>query len=120
MRIHSAQLWHVGPFDESIEIEALDHGINILSAANEAGKSTLIKAVARCLFDRHTCKDSEIKTLQPVGTDLSPRIAVVFEKGAAIIAIQTTGARGHDVSALGDDELFVGTSRGRGGVARMG
>jgi hypothetical protein len=90
VRIHSAQLWHVGPFGDGIEIEALDHGINILSAVNEAGKSTLIKAVARCLFDRHTCKDSEIKTLQPVGTDLSPRIAVVFETGEGRFKIQKT------------------------------
>ena len=90
MRICSVELSHVGPFGDSIEIETLDQGINILSASNEAGKSTLIKAVARCLFDRHTCKDSEIKTLQPVGTDLSPRIAVVFETGEGRFKVQKT------------------------------
>lgn len=90
MRIHSAQLWHVGRFGDGVEIEDLDPGINILSALNEAGKSTLIKAVARCLFDRHTCKDSEIKALQPVGTDLAPRISVTFETGEGKFRIQKT------------------------------
>ena len=90
MRIRSAELLHVGPFRERLNIDSLGDGINVLAAANEAGKSTLIKAIARGLFDRHTCKDSEIKALQPVGTELSPRISVVFETKEGRYQVQKT------------------------------
>ncbi len=79
MRLCSAQLQHVGPFHSRVAIEGFEAGVNVLAATNETGKSTFLKAIARGLFDRHTCKDSEIRSLQPVGTDLSPTIKVAFE-----------------------------------------
>lgn len=90
MIVESIHLSHVGPFIEPVSVGPLDPGLNILAASNESGKSTLIKAATRGLFDRHTCKDSEIRALQPVGTDLSPKIAVVFRAGGGKFRIEKT------------------------------
>ena len=82
MRLHSAALEHVGRFGTQVTLGPLSDQLNIIAATNEAGKSTLIRGIARGLFDRHTCKDQEIRTLQPVGTDLPPQIEVDFSTGA--------------------------------------
>lgn len=79
MIIESIELEHVGPFRRKATIGPLQTGINVLAAPNETGKSTFLRAAARALFDKHTCKDDEIRSLQPAGSDLAPQIAVVFE-----------------------------------------
>lgn len=79
MIIESIELQHVGPFRGTVIIGPLKTGINVLAAPNETGKSTFLRAAARALFDKHTCKDDEILSLQPAGSDLAPQIIVVFE-----------------------------------------
>ena len=81
MIIERIELAHVGPFNKMVVIGPLDPGLSVLSANNEAGKSTVVKATTRALFDRHMCKSDEIKGLQPLGTSLAPTITVVFECG---------------------------------------
>ena len=81
MIIDAIQLEHLGPFNGSTEVGPAGAGINVLAAANESGKTTVVKAAVRCLFDKHTCKDSEIRQLQPAGTDLAPKVRVDFQVG---------------------------------------
>jgi hypothetical protein len=81
MRIEAIELYRVGLFLQRRRIGPLADGLNILAAPNEQGKSTLVRAGARCLFDRHTSKSDEIKALQPAGTDLAPEITVEFRAG---------------------------------------
>ena len=52
--------------------------VTLLVGPNEAGKSTLLEALQRALFDRHNGTSEEIKALQPVGTSLAPEVTVVF------------------------------------------
>lgn len=82
MILHSIELRNVGPFLGDTRLGPFERGLNIVAAPNEAGKTTALRAAARALFDRHTTKDSEMKSLQPAGTDLGPRVAVEFETGA--------------------------------------
>lgn len=79
MILHSLSLTHVGKFRDSIRLGPLGPGINIVAAPNEFGKTTLLRATARALFDRHTTRSEEIKALQPAGSSLAPRISVEFE-----------------------------------------
>ena len=81
MTLESIELEHVGPFRNKAAIGPLRAGLNVLAAANETGKSTFLRAAARALFDKHTCKDDEIRSLQPAGSELAPQITVVFEQG---------------------------------------
>ncbi|MCF3649048.1 AAA family ATPase [Synoicihabitans lomoniglobus] len=90
MILHAIELHHVGRFRESVRLGPFAPGLNVLSAPNESGKSTSLHAAARALFDRHTTKGEELKSLQPVGTDLAPRIAVEFETAAGRFRIEKT------------------------------
>ncbi len=82
MILHRIEATNVGPFTGNPVVAGpFVPGINILSAPNETGKTTLLRATGRALFDRHTCRDAEIKALKPAGTDLAPRVSVEFETG---------------------------------------
>src|SRR6185437_12510888 len=88
MILESIELKHVGPFRRGASIGPLKSGINVLAAPNERGKSTFMRAAARALFDKHSCADDEIRTLQPAGTDLSPTVTVTFETNGTHYRIQ--------------------------------
>jgi exonuclease SbcC len=90
MILHAIELTYVGRFRETVRLGPFAPGLNVLSAPNESGKSTSIRAAARALFDRHTTKSDELKSLQPAGTDLAPRIAVEFETAAGRYRIEKT------------------------------
>ena len=79
MILGAIELRHVGIFTEPVSIGPFARGLNILAAPNESGKTTLVKAATRALFDRHSCKDQEIRALQPIGSSLTPKVAVAFE-----------------------------------------
>ncbi|HOS42302.1 MAG TPA: AAA family ATPase, partial [Armatimonadota bacterium] len=65
-------------FRNPLEIGPFGEGINIIFAPNESGKSTLIDAIARALFDRHTVTGEKIEALRPWGTQLAPEIELDF------------------------------------------
>jgi exonuclease SbcC len=88
MILHRIELTHVGPFRETVSLGPFSPGLNVLSAPNETGKSTALMAAARALFDKHTTKGEELKGLQPVGTELAPRVAVEFETAAGRFRIE--------------------------------
>lgn len=88
MILHRIELTHVGPFRETVNLGPFASGLNVLSAPNETGKSTALMAAARALFDKHTTKGEELKGLQPVGTELAPRVAVEFETAAGRFRIE--------------------------------
>ena len=91
MILHEIEAANTGPFvGAPVAAGPLARGLNILSASNETGKTTLLRAAGRALFDRHTCKDSEIRALKPAGTALSPRIIVDFETDAGHFRIDKT------------------------------
>ncbi len=52
--------------------------VNLLVGPNEAGKSVLLEALQRALFDRHSGASEEIKAVQPLGTTIAPEITVIF------------------------------------------
>lgn len=90
MILHEIELRSVGPFREQVRVGPFNRGLNIIAAPNEAGKTTAMRAAARALFDKHTTKADELKSLQPVGTELCPRIAVDFETAQGRFRIEKT------------------------------
>jgi len=73
----------VGRFATRTVVEGLGPGLNVLAADNEAGKSTLFRAVRTCLFSRHTSKDGSIRELATMNRELAVRITVGFEADGA-------------------------------------
>ncbi|HEV7401697.1 MAG TPA: hypothetical protein VGO11_02180 [Chthoniobacteraceae bacterium] len=78
MLIESIEIAGVGPFREAIAVGPLAPGLNILAQPNEWGKSTIIHALCRALFEKYSSQSEEIRQLRPAGTSLSPRIEVCF------------------------------------------
>jgi exonuclease SbcC len=78
MLIESLSLEGIGPFRDRLDVGPLGAGLNILAQPNEWGKSTVVKALGRALFDRYRSEAEEIKQLRPAGSSLSPRIELVF------------------------------------------
>jgi hypothetical protein len=69
----------VGKFGTRTEVTGLGPGVNILAAGNEAGKSTLFRAVRACLFERHTTKNDSVRNLSTDGLSLPVTVKLDFE-----------------------------------------
>eukprot|EP01037_Dinobryon_pediforme_P017984 gene17984-18220_t len=69
----------VGKFGTRTEIIGLGAGVNILAAGNEAGKSTLFRAIRACLFERHNSRDSMLSSLATDGLSLPVTVTLGFE-----------------------------------------
>ena len=68
-----------GVADASIEPAA--SGITIVSADNEAGKSSFCEALDVLLDYKATSRHKRVKALQPVGQDVGPAIEAEFAAG---------------------------------------
>ncbi|MCA3555047.1 hypothetical protein [Aestuariivirga sp.] len=68
-----------GRFGTPARIEGFAPGVNILAARNEAGKSTLFRAIRTCLFERHSSTARDIAALATDGLLLPVVIKVGFE-----------------------------------------
>src|SRR5258705_5517397 len=78
MWVQAIELEHWRLFDrQRIRLGPLSPGINLIAGPNEAGKSTLIDAMARLLFDRP--KTSSASHLRPWGSDVTPEGALELE-----------------------------------------
>ncbi len=69
----------VGRFGTPAKLEGLGPGVNILSAHNEAGKSTLFRAIRTCLFERHNTTRDDVKKLATEGLSLPVKVSIGFE-----------------------------------------
>jgi|GEM_PF-2095165 len=81
MILRGLRVQHFRCFRNPVELKGLGVGIHVVHAPNESGKSSLVLALARALFDRNSTKDREIQSLRPWGTALSPRVTVELESG---------------------------------------
>lgn len=65
MRLVSITLGDVRRFTDPVRISGIGAGLNVLSAPNENGKSTLFDALHAVFFTPHRSKGKEIKALKP-------------------------------------------------------
>ncbi len=67
-----------------LEVGPLGDGLNLVFGPNETGKSTLVAALARALFDRYSVGGEKAEAdMRPWGTNLTPRVTVEFEAADA-------------------------------------
>ncbi|WP_342641080.1 AAA family ATPase [Rhodoligotrophos ferricapiens] len=86
MRLTSIAVEGVGRFGTRTRIDGLGEGVNVLMAANEAGKSTMFRAIRACLFERHGTKNEFVKALASDGLSLPITVTLGFEhEGSAYI-----------------------------------
>ncbi len=66
-------------FRNRVKVADLSSRLNIIHGPNEAGKSTLIAAMGRLLFDRSRSRSRTAMEIQPWGSNVAPIGALVFE-----------------------------------------
>lgn len=75
MRVLAIRVREVGCFSAPMALEGLSGGLDVLAGPNEAGKSTLFRALRTALLWKHTAGGEAIDSLKPYGGG-SPMIEV--------------------------------------------
>ena len=83
----------VGKFHSAASVRGLGPGVNVLAAGNEAGKSTVFRAVRTCLFKRHNSNDQDIRNLACAEVQLPCYVALEFEHAGRSYEIRKTFVR---------------------------
>jgi len=81
MVLRSITVSGVKCFRDEFSVGRFGDGLNMVFGGNEIGKSTLVEATARALFDDYRSTGEEIRDLQPWETTLAPEITLEFEAG---------------------------------------
>ncbi|MGF1620351.1 MAG: AAA family ATPase, partial [Rhodomicrobiaceae bacterium] len=87
-----------GRFTEEAVIDGFGSGVNVLAAPNEAGKSTLFRALRACIFERHTSTNKALKALASQGVSLPLSIIVDFTHEGRSYRIAKSFLRGAKAS----------------------
>lgn len=83
----------VGRFRERHVVRGLGEGLNLLCAPNEAGKSTLFRALQLALFARHGSKTEEMRRLGTHAAELPACVEVGFHRGGADYLVEKSFLR---------------------------
>ncbi|MFD0978398.1 AAA family ATPase [Tropicimonas aquimaris] len=93
MKLLSIRLHNVRRFTTPVEIGGIGPGLNVLSAPNETGKSTVFDALHALFFKDRKAWDKELRALQPhVGGD--PEVSVTLESGGQTYRIEKSWTKG--------------------------
>ncbi|SNT13163.1 AAA family ATPase [Tropicimonas sediminicola] len=93
MKLLSIRLQNVRRFTTPVEIGGIGPGLNVLSAPNESGKSTVFDALHALFFKDRKAWDKELRALQPhAGGD--PEVSVTLESGGQTYRIEKSWTKG--------------------------
>jgi DNA repair exonuclease SbcCD ATPase subunit len=80
MRLSRIKLDQVRQFRHPFEISGLEPGLNLFTGPNEAGKSTVVRAIRAAFFERH--RSTSVDDLLPWGEpSATPTVELDFEVG---------------------------------------
>lgn len=65
MKINALRVAEVGPFREPVALENLSGGLDVLIGPNELGKSTLFRALATLIGEKHSSVSKSVAALRP-------------------------------------------------------
>jgi energy-coupling factor transporter ATP-binding protein EcfA2 len=65
VKVSAIRLKEVGRFRDPVALEGLSGGLDVLAGPNEAGKSTIFKALRLALTAKHTSKTQDIEAFRP-------------------------------------------------------
>lgn len=75
-------------FVRSTDVRGFSAGLNVVSAPNGTGKSTLFEAIRRALIDHHTVAGVEAEKMRPWGRSIAPVVTVDFVHAAQRYRVQ--------------------------------
>ena len=67
MKVRAIRVAEFGRFKEPVALEGLSGGLDLLIGPNEAGKSTLFRALQFALFEKHRTTQKELVRVRPYG-----------------------------------------------------
>src|SRR5579883_1172423 len=102
MLIKNLAVEGIGRFTGAAHVDGFGQGVNVLPAGNEAGKSTLFKAIRSCLFLRHDSKTQDIRDLASDGSQLPATIELAFEQKGRTYVIRKSFLRSPSASLTED------------------
>jgi hypothetical protein len=91
MRLTRLRLSQIRQFSGSLEIPSFEPGLNLFSGPNEAGKSTIVRAIRAAFFERY--RSGVVEDLIPRGgtpTSASPTVEISFEIGGTPYTLTKT------------------------------
>jgi hypothetical protein len=102
MIIKSLMVEGVGRFAAAAHIDGFADGVNVLAAGNEAGKSTLFRAIRSCLFSRHDSKVQEIRDLGSDDSQLPATVQLTFLHNGRTYVIKKSFLRSPSATLIED------------------
>lgn len=110
MKLQRLRVSELRQFRTPFELAGIAPGLNIFTGANEAGKSTLVRAIRAAVFERH--RSTSVDDLRPYGdAAASPRVELDFEIAGTAYRLSKTFLQKKRC------ELFAGTRRLEGAEA---
>ncbi|MGI1661357.1 AAA family ATPase [Palleronia sp. KMU-117] len=107
MKLRAIRLENVRRFVDKVEIGGIGDGLNVLSAPNEQGKSTVFDAMHALFFKDRKSWDREIRSLAPhAGGDPSVGVDVEINGAAFRIEKRWTKARSGEIRVWRNGQLF--------------
>ena len=98
MKLRTIRLENVRRFVDPVEISGIGDGLNVFSAPNEHGKSTVFDALHAVFFKPRTSWDRETRSLTPhVGGDPSVAVEIELDDGIYRIEKRWSHRRNGDV-----------------------
>ena len=88
MRLRSLEVSGFRKFDQPVRLDGLADGMNVLSAPNEFGKSTLLDAIRGVLFERHSSNAQAVRRMQHWRGKTSPVVTLGFEWAGGLHRIE--------------------------------
>jgi hypothetical protein len=86
MKLRSVTLCNVRRFAGTVEVGPIADGLNVLSDANEQGKSTLFDAIQALFFAPHGSASKEVKSLRPYSGG-APEVSAVVETADGVFTL---------------------------------
>lgn len=118
MRLVSVTLTNVRRFTDPVLVTGVGPGLNVLSAANEQGKSTLFDALHAVFFIPHRTKNKEIRALRPhAGGNPEVTVEIDLPEGRHRITKRWLGRETATVHR--DGQLFAQADAAEDFIARL-
>ena len=107
MKLRAIRLENVRRFIDAVEINGIGDGLNVLSAPNEHGKSTVFDALHAVFFKDRKSWDKEIRSLMPhAGGDPSVGVEIELADGVYRIEKRWNSRRSGDTRIMTSGRLI--------------
>jgi uncharacterized protein YhaN len=121
MKIAAIRLFNVKRFaGRGVAIEDIGDGVNVLTAANEFGKSTSFEALHALFFQPHTGVPKEVRRMQPYsGGNLLVEVDIAIPDGRFRLTKQFIGGKRASVIDLDTGRLVAQADEAEAFIARL-